>query len=174
MNQSQVKQNNIILLIVAGIGGCFLLYDLYSSIIGHLRQHDLLSYWVSPIFAHKISELIIGYAWILAGALYNFEKANFWPAWITPKRYRLYLQITSALTGFFTIVATYAWVTILLGTSAHTTDFRPITMREDEDAAVWGIYLGCLILAGLIYTLMMSRKSALPVPFGSESRRSDS
>ncbi|MCB0303766.1 MAG: hypothetical protein KDI38_08305 [Calditrichaeota bacterium] len=173
MNQAQAKQNNIILLMVAGIGGCFLLYDLYGSIIGHLRQHDLLSYWVSPIFAHKISELIIGYAWILAGALYNFAKANYWPAWISPKRYRLYLQVTSALTGIFSIVATYAWVTIMLGTSAHTTDYIPISMREGEDAVVWGVYLGCLILAGLVYTLLMSRKSALPMPSGSESRQAD-
>lgn len=160
MDQKQAETNFTALWLFGGIGLLFLGWDFYRSLEMSVPVDGWLAYLTGPIFAHKVSELIIGGSWFIWGLMRRSEKSGFYPRKFPKSAYIQYLNITSILSLPATILATYAWTVINLGTSALTTDFTPVFF-SGGNVFVWTIWLAVFIPAGGVYTLVMGRKAML-------------
>lgn len=157
MSPQALRLNNIFMAIAGLIALFFLLQDFYHSVVRSLPTMGAVGYLTGPIFIHKISELIIGGCWFFVAFMSNQENAGLWPAWMPHERYGTFLRYSAVAVSVATVMATYAWTITNLGTSPLTTDFTPLSLRPGE-ALVWRYYLGVLVVAGVIYTLVMGRK----------------
>jgi hypothetical protein len=140
------------------VAGAFLLYDAYASMAKDVPVMGWARYLSGPIFMHKVSEIVIAGGWLYYAMLVNHEAADIWPKWIGLKGYGLGLRITAAAALVATILATYAWTIINLGTSAQTTDFTPVGIQQPDEALIWYFYLGAVVVAGAAYVVVAGYK----------------
>lgn len=143
--------------VAAAVALCFLLRDLCQSLSRSVPDLGWTGTLTGPIFAHKVSELVIGGGWFFVAVVGRHERAGLWPGWITRKGYGAFLRASAVAVSVATVLATYAWTITNLGTSPLTTNVKPLTLRPDE-GWLWRYYLGALVIAGTVYILVMGRK----------------
>ena len=159
MTSSQLRYSNYFMLVAVLVAGPVLLWDFYLSIAKDVPRLGLLGYLTGPLFAHKLSEILIAGAWLWFAFMHNHEKAKLWPAWVPPERYHRSLHLTAIVVLWAIVLATYAWTILNLGTSARTTNLaEPPGLSEEW--FVWRYYLGGVILAGGGYVMLVMRKIA--------------
>ncbi|MCB0275685.1 MAG: hypothetical protein KDI06_12785 [Calditrichaeota bacterium] len=158
MTLQKANQAMIMLVIIVLVASVFLGTDIWATIGKYVPRDGWGAFLLSPIFAHKVSEIVIAFSWILWAGLHNYEKAGEWPGWISENGAKATINAASYLCGAATVLGTYAWTGIILGTSELTTAVQPIVAFPEEDALVWALYLGAVVVAGLVFTLLMSRR----------------
>ncbi|HEX4954759.1 MAG TPA: hypothetical protein VF017_15310 [Thermoanaerobaculia bacterium] len=157
MDAKALRLANFMMLAIVLIASPFLLWDFWSSVAKDVPRLGVYGYVTGPMFAHKISEIVIGGAWLWFAFMYNHEKANRWPSWMSPQRYRRTLRIVGMVVLWSTVLATYAWTVLNLGTSARTTDIAE-PPGVGEDWLVWRFYLGAVVVGGATYVMLVVRK----------------
>ena len=82
MTATQLRSANYMMLVVVSVASPFLLWDFYVSIAKDVPRLGVFGYVTGPMFAHKLSEILIAGAWLWFAFMHNHEKANMWPAWM--------------------------------------------------------------------------------------------
>lgn len=152
MTAARLRSANYTMLLIVSVASVFLAWDFYHSVAQDVPRIGVLGYLTGPVFAHKVSEVVIAGAWLWFAALYNFEQAGLWPAWLPPERHHRSLQATAVAVVLATIAATYAWTILTLGTSPRTTNIAD-PPGIGEDGLVWRLYLGAVVVAGAAYVV---------------------
>jgi hypothetical protein len=165
MTATQLRSANYMMLVIVSVACPFLLWDFYVSIAKDVPRLGLFGYVTGPMFAHKLSEILIAGAWLWFAFMHNHEKAKLWPAWMPPQRYHRSLHLTTVVVLCAMVLATYAWTILNFGTSVRTTNLAD-PPGIGEEAFVWRYYLGGVIVAGGGYVMLAMRKIAQcrPVP----------
>ena len=145
------------MLIIVLVAGTFFLWDFYLSFVKDVPKFGVFGYVTGPIFAHKLSEIIIAGAWLWFAFMNNHEKASQWPSWMTPQRYYRSLYLNAIVVLWSVVLATYAWTILNLGTSALTTNIAE-PPGIGQEAFVWRYYLGGVIIAGGAFVMFAVRK----------------
>jgi hypothetical protein len=159
MTATQLRYANYTMLSIVSVAGAFLLWDVYLSIAKDVPRLGVFGYVTGPMFAHKLSEIVIAGAWLWFALMYNHEKAKLWPAWMTTARYHRSLHLTAIVVLCATVLATYSWTILNLGTSARTTNLAE-PPGIGEEGFVWRYYLAGVIIAGVAYVMFAMRKLA--------------
>jgi hypothetical protein len=157
LTAAQFRRATIMMVSIVVIAGAFLLWDFYLSAAKDIPNIGMLGYLTGPMFTHKLSEIIIAGVWLWFAHMYNAEQANLWPSWMPPERYRRSLLFTAAAVFGATVLATYSWTIINLGTSARTTNLAD-PPGIGEDWIVWRYYLGAVVMAGGAYLIVAMKK----------------
>lgn len=156
MNPEQLRKNDRVLFVVVVVGVVFLMYDFYRSISIGVPKSGFIGYLIGPIFAHKISEILLLLLWLPAAWVSNYEIAGLYPAKMPPERYYRLLRFLLFLAPLQVILATYSWTIVNLGTSPLTTNYQPLIFGED--GWVWRYYLAAVIIVGAAYIPFAVRK----------------
>ncbi|MGQ9611350.1 MAG: hypothetical protein ACUVSL_08325 [Chloroflexus sp.] len=156
MTDEQLARNDWVLAVVLTIGGIFLAWDFFRSAQQGIPALGLVGYLSGPIFAHKVSEILLLIMWIPVVWASNYEMSGTYPKLMPPERYLRRLRRLLFLAPVQMILATYAWTIVNLGTSPLTTDYQPLVFRED--GWVWRYYLGALIIAGAAFVPVAMHK----------------
>ncbi|MGE0640102.1 MAG: hypothetical protein AB7G12_06140 [Thermoanaerobaculia bacterium] len=159
MSAAELRRADWSAVVIVAIGSAFLLRDLFFSIGKDVPRLGLLGYLTGPVFAHKLSEILVGGIWIWAACMWNHEKADLWPSWMPRARYRRALEWTAVLALAGVVLGTYAWTVLNLGTSARTTDLVD-PPGIGEEWLVWRLYLGAVVLAGCAFVVYALKKLA--------------
>ncbi|MGE3275565.1 MAG: hypothetical protein AB7O67_10665 [Vicinamibacterales bacterium] len=150
MTPAQLRRADLAMVVIATIGAGFLVWDFRASVAKDVPVMGALAYVTGPIFAHKISEVLVAAAWLFSAYALNHERARTWPAWLPHDRY-LRLEPALAVVALVgTVLATYAWTILNLGTSALTTNLAE-PPGLGPAGAVWRYYLGAVVLGGVAY-----------------------
>ncbi len=157
MTPTELRYANIMMLVVTLVASIFLVWDFYISIAKDVPSLGILGYLTGPIFAHKLSEILIAGVWLWFAFMYNHEKANLWPRWMPQYLYYRFLHLTAIVALWAMVLATYAWTILNLGTSAQTTNIAN-PPGIGVDGLAWRYYLGALVIAGGIYVMLAMRK----------------
>ncbi len=156
MTLEQLRKNDRVLLFVVLVGGFFLMSDLYRSVRIGVPKLGIIGYITGPIFAHKISEILLLLLWLPVVWVSNYEMSGLYPTRMPPERYYRLLRFLLFLAPLQVILATYSWTIVNLGTSPLTTNYQPLIFGED--GWVWRYYLAAVIIAGAAYIPFAARK----------------
>lgn len=156
MTPEQLARNDRMMSLVLAIGGIFLAWDFFRSAQQGIPSLGWIGFLSGPIFAHKVSEILLLMMWMPLIWVSNYEMSGQFPKRMPPKRYLRWLQRLLWLAPVQMILATYAWTIVNLGTSSLTTDYHPLVFRED--GWVWRYYLGAVIIAGAAFVPVATRK----------------
>ena len=157
MTSEQLRKNDRVLFVVLAIGLFFLLWDFYISAAKDIPNIGLIGYVTGPMFAHKLSEILLLMLWMPIVWVSNYERAGVYPNKMTPLRYFRLLRFLLLVAPIQIVLATYAWTIVNLGTSPLTTNYEPLVYREDY--WVWRYYLGAVLIAGIAFIWYASRKA---------------
>lgn len=157
MTREQLRNNDRILLVVVIIGLFFLLRDFYLSAIKDIPLLGWQGYITGPIFAHKVSEILLLILWLPSVWVFNYENSGLYPVKMPPAKYQRLLRYLLLIAPVQIVLATYAWTIVNLGTSPLTTDYHPLIFGED--GWVWRYYLAILIVAGAVFVAFASHKA---------------
>ncbi|GIV98807.1 hypothetical protein [Roseiflexus sp.] len=157
MTHEQLRKNDIVLLVVCIVGLFFLGRDFYLSASKDIPHLGWLGYVTGPIFAHKISEILLLGLWLPIVWMSNYENSGLYPNSMPPAKYYRLLRYQLLIAPIQIILATYAWTIVNLGTSSLTTDYSPLIFRED--GWVWRYYLAIVIVAGAVFIPFASNKA---------------
>lgn len=156
MTPEQLRKNDIVLLVVILVGFFFLGRDFYLFASRDLPKLGWIGFFTSPIFAHKVSEILLLILWLPSVWVSNYENSGAYPKAMPAAKYHRILRFLLFLAPLQIILATYAWTIVNFGTSSLTTDFTPLIFRED--GWVWRYYLAILVLAGAAFIPFASNK----------------
>lgn len=156
MTSEQLARNDRVLGAVLVIGGIFLAWDFFRSAQQGIPILGWIGYLIGPIFAHKVSEILLLIMWMPAVWVSNYEMSGQFPKRMSPVRYLHWLKRLLFFAPVQIILATYAWTIVNLGTSSLTTDFQPLIFGED--GWVWRYYLGAVTIAGAAFVPVAMRK----------------
>ena len=157
MTPEQLARNDRGWVLALLVGAGFLLWDFYRSVQQGVPALGWAGYLTGPIFAHKVSEILLLILWMPVLWVMNYERAGLYPKRMPPERYMHVLKGLLILAPFQIVLATYAWTIVNLGTSPLTTDYTPLVLRED--GWVWRYYLGAVVLGGMAFVPLASRKA---------------
>ncbi len=157
MTPEQLARNNRVWVVALLVGGWFLLWSFYLSVRQDVPALGWVGYLTGPMFAHKISEILLLILWMPVWWMVNYEGAGLYPKRMPPERYIQVLKGLLVLAPFQIMLATYAWTIVNLGTSSLTTDYPPLVFRED--GWVWRYYLGTVVLGGMAFVPLANRKA---------------
>lgn len=161
-NITFIKYNSYFMIIVAVISLFFILQDFYKSIQSVVPHYGWIYYMIRPIFAHKISELYIGYCWFFIAILSNYEKINMYPSWMPKIHYAKILYYSAIGMIPAIILAVYAWTQINFGTHQLSTNYMPLVETTNQlEVFVWRYYLAALVIAGGFYLKVMYKKAII-------------
>jgi hypothetical protein len=158
MTPEQLRSNDRVLLVVVIVGLFFLLRDFYLSASRDIPTLGAIGYISGPIFAHKVSEILLLVLWFPVVWMFNYEVSGLYPDKMSPARYHRWLQWLLLVAPIQIVLATYAWTVVNLGTSPSTTGFQPLVFGAD--GWVWRYYLAVVIVAGMAFIPFVSRKVA--------------
>lgn len=156
MTSEQLARNDRVLSAVLVIGGIFLAWDFFRSAQQSIASLGWVGYLSGPMFAHKVSEILLLITWMPVVWVSNYEMSGQYPKRMPPERYLHWLKKLLLFAPVQIILATYAWTIVNLGTSSLTTDYYPLVFRED--GWVWRYYLGAVIIAGAAFVPVAVRK----------------
>lgn len=169
MTRDQLRKNDKVLLFVVIVGFLFLLSDLYRSANVGIPKLGVINYLTGPIFAHKISEILLLFLWLPIAWVSNYERSGLYPNKMPRERYYRLLRFQLFLAPFQVVLATFSWTIVNLGTSPSTTDYQPLIFGED--GWIWRYYLAAVIIAGIAYLPFAAHKAiALAVQKSEEAR----
>ena len=157
MTPEQLRKNDKVLLVILVIGSFFLLKDFYLSAKNDIPSSGIIGYITGPIFAHKLSEILLLILWTPAVWVSNYELAGIYPNKMNPLRYYRILRFFLLVAPIQIVLATYAWTIINLGTSPLTTNYEPLAYGDDY--WVWRYYLATVVAAGVAFIWYASRKT---------------
>lgn len=156
MTPEQLARNDRVLIAVLVIAGIFLSWDFYRSAQQGIPSLGWVGYLSGPMFTHKLSEILLLAMWMPIAWVSNYEMSGQYPKRMPPERYLRWLKILLMLAPMQIALATYAWTIVNLGTSPLTTNYQPLVFRED--GWVWRYYLGAVVIAGVAFVPVATRK----------------
>jgi hypothetical protein len=156
---AQLRRADYMMLVIVLVASAFLLWGCYVSAATNVPELGVFGYLTGPMFAHKLSEILVAGAWLWFAFIHNHEKANLWPSWMPPQRRQRSLHLSAAMALWSIVPGTYAWTILNLGTSARTTNIVEPPGIGDE-WFVWRIYLGAVVIAGGLYVMLAVKKIA--------------
>ncbi len=157
MTPEQLRKNDKVWLFAVMVGVFFLMSDLYRSVSMSIPKLGIVGYITGPMFAHKISEILLLLLWLPVAWVSNYEMSGLYPTRMPPERYYRLLRFLLFLAPFQVVLATYSWTIVNLGTSPLTTNYQPLVFGAD--GWVWRYYLAAVIIAGAAYTPFAARKA---------------
>lgn len=166
MTPEQLARNDRVMSLVFVIGAIFLAWDFFRAAKQDIPSLGWIGFLSGPMFAHKLSEILLLIIWMPIVWVSNYEISGQFPKRMPPQRYLRWLKRLLWLAPVQIVLASYAWTIVNLGTSSLTTNYQPLVFRED--GWVWRYYLGAVIIAGATFVPIATRKaiklaSQLPV-----------
>lgn len=152
-----VRLSSYMFLVAIPLGNLAFFWDFFLSATKDIPTLGVLGYLTGPIFAHKLSEILIVNAWLWFAYMMFAERTQRWPTWMPAHRYYRSLYFIALVVLWATVLAAYAWTILNFGTSARTTNLA-VPPGLGEDAIVWRYYLAAVVVAGGAYVMLVLTK----------------
>lgn len=148
MTPEELQRNDRFFLLMILAGGYFLGADFVHAAAQGTASAGWAGFLASPIFTHKVSEVLLLGMWLPVAWMGNYRRAGLWPHGWTAARYRRLLRTLQMLALPQIALAVHAWVVINLG--GHP-------LASGPEAWVWRYYLGAVALGGVIFLPVVRR-----------------